>query len=37
MRLGALLSLSDGNDVKNIASQARMLEAEGYSSIWSRI
>ena len=34
MRLGALLSFTDGNDPKATAKQAKQLESAGYSSIW---
>lgn len=35
MRLGALLTPSDGADPNDLANQARQLEEAGYSSIWS--
>ncbi|MFT7220440.1 MAG: alkanesulfonate monooxygenase SsuD [Candidatus Azotimanducaceae bacterium] len=34
MRLGALLSFTDGNNPNAIVEQAKQLESEGYSSIW---
>lgn len=35
MKLGVLLSPTDGTDPNAIVSQARAIEAQGYSSIWS--
>ena len=34
MRLGALLSFTDGNNPNAFVDQARQFESEGYSSIW---